>query len=49
MTIGIELNHVVRNINRQMLKYYSKDIDPSLDIEEIDDKEDVLEIGRAHV
>ena len=38
MTIGIELNHVVRNINRQMLKYYSKDIDPSLDIEEIDDK-----------
>ena len=42
MTIGIELNHVVRNINRQMLKYYAKDIDPSLDIEEINDKEDVL-------
>ena len=42
MTIGIELNHVVRNINRQMLKYYAKDIDPSLDIAEIDDKEDVL-------
>ena len=43
MTIGIELNHVVRNINGQMLKYYAKDIDPSIDIEEINDKEDVLE------
>lgn len=43
MTIGIELNHVVRNINGQMLKYYAKDIDPSIDIEEINDKEGVLE------
>ncbi len=40
--IGIELNHVVRNINKQILKYYSKDIDPSLDLDEIDEKDDVF-------
>jgi len=43
ITIGIELNHVIRNINRQIVKYYSKEYDPSTDIDEIDDKEDVLE------
>lgn len=43
LTIGVELNHVVRNINKQILKYYQRDIDPSLDIDEIDDKEDVLD------
>ena len=25
LTIGIELNHVIRNINRQILKNYAKD------------------------
>ena len=43
ITIGIELNHVVRNINKQILKYYQKEFDPSLDIDELDDKKDVLE------
>lgn len=42
LTIGIELNHVVRNVNRQLLKYYQKEFDPSLDIDEIDDKVDVI-------
>lgn len=44
--IGIELNHVVRNINKQILKYYKKDIDPSLDIDEIDEKDDVFKYAK---
>lgn len=43
LTIGIELNHVVRNINKQLLKYYQKEFDPSMDIDELDDKVDVIE------
>jgi hypothetical protein len=43
LTIGIELNHVVRNVNKQILKYYQKGIDPSLDIDELDDRVDVIE------
>ena len=43
LTIGIELNHVVRNVNKQLLKYYQKEFDPSLDIDELDDKVDVIE------
>lgn len=43
LTIGIELNHVVRNINKQILKYYAKEFDPSMDWEELDDKVDVFE------
>lgn len=31
MKIGIEINHVIRNINFQMLKYYTKDIDKTFD------------------
>lgn len=42
-TIGIELNHVLRNINRQLLKYYAKAFDPSMDWEEMDDRKDVFE------
>lgn len=42
MRIGIEINHVIRNINKQIIKYYSKEYDPSADIDEIDDKQDVL-------
>ena len=38
--IGIELNNVIRNINKQILKYYQKDIKPELDIDEIDEKDD---------
>ena len=43
LTIGVELNHVVRNINKQLLKYYQKEFDPSLDIDELDDRVDVIE------
>ena len=43
ITIGVELNHVVRNINKQILKYYAKEFDPSMDWEELDDKVDVLD------
>ena len=42
ITIGIELNHVIRNINKQILKYYQKAFDPSLDIDELDDRKDVI-------
>lgn len=44
LRIGIELNDVVRNINKQYLKYYQKVFDESLDIDEIDDRDDVLSI-----
>ena len=42
VTIGIELNHVVRNINKQLLKYYQKAFDQELEIDDIDDKTDVI-------
>lgn len=41
-TIGIELNHVVRDINKQIVKYYAKAFDPSTDIDEINTNEDVF-------
>lgn len=43
LTIGVELNHVVRNINKQILKYYAKEFDPSMEWEEMDDKCDVFD------
>lgn len=36
MRIGIELNHVIRDINSQMLKYYVKDFDKKFDSSNID-------------
>lgn len=42
ITIAIELNHVVRNVNKQILKYYQKDIKPELDVDNIDEKDDVF-------
>ena len=44
--IGIELNHVVRNINKQILKYYQKDINPSLDLEDVDEKDDAFKYAK---
>lgn len=44
--IGIELNHVVRNINKQILKYYQKDINPMLELEDIDEKDDVFKYAK---
>lgn len=43
ITIGIELNHVVRNINKQIVKYYAKEFRDDVDPEDIDDRENVLE------
>lgn len=43
LTIGVELNHVVRNISKQLLKYYQKEFNPSMDIDELDDRVDVIE------
>ena len=34
--IGIDLNHVVRNINKQIVKYYKKDIDRAFDDDKLD-------------
>lgn len=42
ITIGVELNHVVRNINKQIVKYYAKEYAPDVDLDDIDDREDVL-------
>lgn len=42
LTIGIELNHVIRNINKQIVKYYVKEYAQDVDPDEIDDREDVL-------
>ena len=41
--IGIDLDHVIRDINRQIVKYYQKDIDESIDIDDVDYKDDVIE------
>lgn len=40
MVIGIELNHVLRDINKQILKYYQKDFKRTLDIEKINSNSD---------
>lgn len=42
ITIGVELNHVVRNINKQIVKYYAKEYAPDVDPDDIDYREDVL-------
>ena len=42
ITIGVELNHVVRNINKQIIKYYAKEYARDVDPDDIDDREDVL-------
>ena len=34
--IGIDLNHVMRDINKQIVKYYKKDIDRALDDDKLD-------------
>lgn len=44
VTIAIELNHVIRDINKQLLKYYQRDYHPELDTDDIDVKnENVLD------
>ena len=40
--ICLELNHVIRNINKQIVKYYQQDYDESIDLDEVDYKDDVL-------
>lgn len=39
--IGIELNHVLRNINRQILKYYDKEFSLTCDVDDIDEYKDL--------
>lgn len=41
LTIGIELNHVVRDINRQIIKYYDKAYNKGWDLDEIDTDDNV--------
>lgn len=36
MRIGVEINHVIRDINSQMLKYYVKDIDKNFDEKKVE-------------
>lgn len=40
ITIGIELNHVVRDINSQIIKYYSRDVN-YIDEDEVDTTDDI--------
>ena len=40
--IGIDLDHVIRDINRQIVKYYQKDFDESIDLDEVDYLDDVI-------
>ena len=40
--IGIDIDHVIRDINRQIVKYYQKDYDESIDIDNVDLKCDVI-------
>ena len=42
LTIGVELNHVVRNINKQIVKYYIKEKNLDIDLNDINDRDDVL-------
>lgn len=41
LTIGIELNHVVRDINKQIIKYYDKAYQKGWDLDEMDTNENV--------
>lgn len=40
--IGIELDHVIRDVNRQIAKCYQSEYDEGLDLDDIDYKDDVL-------
>lgn len=41
--VGIELNHVLRNINKQAAKYYAEAFDDSIDLDELDYKDNILQ------
>lgn len=45
ITIGVELNHVVRNINKQILKYYDKAYNKGWDLDEMDTLDDALKLA----
>ena len=45
ITIGIELNHVVRNVNKQIVKYYDKAYQKDIDIDGIDYTDDPFKIA----
>lgn len=45
ITIGIELNHVVRNVNKQIVKYYDKEYNKDIDIDDVDYTDDPFKIA----
>jgi hypothetical protein len=40
--IGIDLDHVIRDINRQIVKFYQRDFDETIEVDEVNMKGDVL-------
>ena len=42
ISIGIDLDHVIRDINKQIVKYYQKEFDEVFDLDDIDYSEDVM-------
>mgnify|MGYP007022099171 CR=1 FL=1 len=40
--LGIDMDHVLRDINRQIVNDYQRDIDESVDIDEVDYRDDVV-------
>ena len=45
ITIGVELNDVVRDIKKQMLKYFKKEFGSDYDPDDIESSEDIFEKG----
>ena len=45
ITIGVELNDVVRDIKKQMLKYFKKEFGGDYDPDDIESSEDIFEKG----
>ena len=45
ITIGVELNDVVRDIKKQMLKYFKKEFGTDYDPDDIESSEDIFEKG----
>lgn len=41
--VGIELNHVIRNINKAAAKHYAEAFDQSIDLDELDYKDNILQ------
>lgn len=44
--IAVELNGVVRNVNKQILKYYQKDFDQSVDLDNVNEDDDPFKVAK---